>query len=100
ACSVCVMSGFASLIGIIFGAGIGAGIFGLVSSVISYLLFALFVYLIGVKVMPETSTNADFNETITLLGFAAAPGVFNVLAIIPVLGILVSFVIWIWSLVI
>lgn len=100
AITVIVIAGIASLIGNIFRAGIGAGIFGLVSSVISYLLFALFVYLIGVKVMPEPSTKADFNETFRVLGFAAAPGVFNVLAIIPVLGILVSFVIWIWSLVI
>ena len=100
AITVIVIAGIASLIGNIFRAGIGAGIFGLVSSVISYLLFALFVYLIGVKVMPEPSTKADFNETFRVLGFAAAPGVFNVLAIIPILGILVSFVIWIWSLVI
>jgi Yip1-like protein len=100
AITVIVIAGIASLIGNIFRAGIGAGIFGLVSSVISYLLFALFVYLIGVKVMPEPSTKADFNETFRVLGFAAAPGVLNVLAIIPVLGILVSFVIWIWSLVI
>ena len=100
ALTVIVIAGIAALIGNIFRAGIGAGVFGLVSSVISYLLFALFVYLIGVKVMPEPATKADFNETFRVLGFAAAPGVFNVLAIIPIVGILVSFVIWIWSLVI
>ena len=100
ALTVIVIAGIAALIGNIFRAGIGAGVFGLVSSVISYLLFALFVYLIGVKVMPEPSTKADFNETFRVLGFAAAPGVFNVLAIIPIVGVLVSFVIWIWSLVI
>src|SRR6185312_9806955 len=70
AITVIVIAGIASLIGNIFRAGIGAGIFGLVSSVISYLLFALFVYLIGVKVMPEPSTKADFNETFRVLGYA------------------------------
>ena len=34
------------------------------------------------------------------VGFCAAPGVFNVLAIIPFLGPLISFLIAIWSLVI
>jgi hypothetical protein len=97
---VIVIAGIASLIGNIFRAGIGGGIFGLVSSIAWALLFALFVYLIGVKVMPEPSTKADFNETFRVLGFAAAPGVLNVLAIIPFLGPLISFVLWIWGLVI
>lgn len=100
ALTVIVIAGIASLIGNIIRAGIGAGIFGLVSSIIGYLVFSLFVYLIGVKVMPEPSTKADFNETFRVIGFAAAPGVFNVLAIIPILGVFISFVIWIWSLVI
>src|SRR4051794_10448639 len=63
AITVIVIAGIASLIGNIFRAGIGAGIFGLVSSIVWALVFALFVYLIGVKVMPEPSTKADFNET-------------------------------------
>jgi hypothetical protein len=100
ALTVIVIAGIASLIGNIIRAGIGAGIFGLVSSIVGYLLFSLFVYLIGVKVMPEPATKADFNETFRVLGFAAAPGIFNVLAIIPILGVFISFVIWIWSLVI
>ena len=53
ALTVIVIAGIASLIGNIFRAGIGAGIFGLVSSIVGYLVFSLFVYLIGVKVMPE-----------------------------------------------
>jgi hypothetical protein len=100
AITVIVIAGIASLIGNIFRAGIGAGIFGLVSSIVWALVFALFVYLIGVKVMPEPSTKADFNETFRVLGFAAAPGVFNVLALIPILGVFISFVLWIWTLVI
>src|SRR5580765_7732239 len=100
ALTVIVIAGIASLIGNIIRAGIGAGIFGLVSSIVGYLVFSLFVYLIGVKVMPEPSTKADFNETFRVIGFAAAPGVFNVLAIIPFIGVLISFAIWVWSLVI
>jgi hypothetical protein len=58
------------------------------------------VFLIGTKLMPEPATKADFNEAFRTIGFAAAPGVFNVLAIIPFIGPLISFVVGIWSLVI
>src|SRR5262252_2094590 len=97
---VIVIAGVASLIGNIFRHGIGLGIVSLISSLLMYFLFALFVFLIGTKVMPEPSTKSDFNETFRTVGFAASPGVFSVLAIIPFLGPLISFVIWIWSLVI
>ena len=65
-----------------------------------YALFSVFVFLIGTKVMPEPATKADFNETFRVLGFAASPGVFNVLAIIPFLGPLIALLVGIWSLVI
>src|SRR5215471_14472182 len=97
---VIVIAGVASLIGNIFRYGIGVGIVRLISSLLAYFLFALFVYLIGTKVMPEPSTKSDFNETFRTVGFAASPGVFYVLAIIPFLGPLISFAIAIWSLVI
>jgi hypothetical protein len=35
-----------------------------------------------------------------VIGFTASPGVFNVLAIVPFLGPLISFVIWIWMVVV
>jgi hypothetical protein len=100
AITVIVIAGVASLIGNIFRGGLAGGVLGLVSSLLSYGLFSLFVFLIGTKVMPEPTTKADFNETFRTVGFAAAPGVLNVLAIIPFLGPLISLVIAIWSLVI
>jgi hypothetical protein len=100
AITVIVIAGIASLVGNIFRNGILIGLFGLISSIVSYLLFALFVYLIGVKVMPEPTTKADFNQTFRVVGFAAAPGVLNVLAIIPFLGPLISLLVGIWGLVI
>jgi hypothetical protein len=97
---VIVIAGVAALIGNFFRSGIGGGIAGLIGSLIGYALFSFLVFIIGTKVMPEPATKADFNETFRTVGFAAAPGVFNVLAIIPFLGPLISFVISIWSLVI
>jgi hypothetical protein len=97
---VIVIAGVASLIGNIFRGGIGGGIVGLVGSLVGYFLFSLLVFLIGTKVMPEPTTKADFNETFRTVGFAASPGIFGVLAIIPFLGPLISLLIGIWSLVI
>lgn len=100
AVTVIVIAGIASLIGNIFRGGIITGIVALIASIVGYALFSLFVFLIGTKLMPEPTTKADFNETFRVIGFAASPGVFNVLAIIPFLGPLVSLLVMIWSLVI
>ena len=97
---VIVIAGVAGLIGNIFRAGVMAGIFTLIVSLIGYALFAFLVVIIGTKVMPEPSTKADFQEGFRVLGFTAAPGVFNILAIIPFLGPFLSFLIAIWMLVI
>ena len=97
---VIVIAGVASLIGNVFRTGIAGGILALVVSLASYALFSLLVFLIGTKVMPEPTTKANFNEAFRTIGFAAAPGVFNVLAIIPILGPLIGFLVAIWSLVI
>ena len=100
AITVIVIAGVASLIGNFFRAGVIGGVMGLIASLLGYGLFSLLVFLIGTKMMPEPATKADFNEVFRVVGFAASPGVFNVLAIIPFIGPLISFLVAIWSLVI
>jgi hypothetical protein len=100
AVTVIVIAGVASLIGNIFRSGLKGGIMYLIVSLLLYALWSLLVVLIGTKVMPEPATKADFNEGFRVIGFTASPGVFNVLAIIPFLGPLISFVISLWMLVI
>lgn len=100
AVTVIVIAGVAALIGHIFRAGIVDGVLNLIGSLVAYALFALLTFLIGTKMMPEPTTKADFNETFRVVGFAASPGVFNVLAIVPYLGPLISLLVGLWSLVI
>lgn len=100
AITVIVIAGVAALIGNFFRSGLVAGIVAMVGSLVSYALFAFLVFIIGTKVMPEPTTKSDFSEAFRTIGFAAAPGVFNVLAIVPFLGPLIGFVVGIWSLVI
>ena len=97
---VIVIAGIASLIGNIFRSGLMFGAFSLVVSLIGYGLWAFLIVIIGTKLMPEPTTKADFQEGFRVMGFTAAPGVFNVLAIIPFLGPLISLLIWVWMVVI
>ena len=100
AVTVIVIAGVAGLIGNFFRVGLTGGILSLISSLVGYALFSLMVFLIGTKLMPEPTTKADFNETFRVVGFAASPGVFNILAIIPFIGPFISLLVAIWSLVI
>jgi len=100
AVTVIVIAGIASLVGDLFRAGVTAGVMALIASLLGYALFSFLVFLIGTKLMPEPATKADFSEAFRVIGFAASPGVFNVLAIIPILGPLIRFLVGIWSLVI
>ena len=100
AVTVIVIAAVAALIGNIFRHGLGSGLIGLVATLVGYGIWTVIVVLVGTKVMPEPATKAGFAEGFRVIGFAASPGVLNVLAIIPFLGPLISFVIWIWMLVV
>lgn len=100
AVAVIVLAGIASLIGNSWRLGISVGFMMLIVNLCGYALWALMVVLIGTKLMPEPTTKADFNEGFRVVGFTAAPGLFNVLAVLPFLGPLISFVIWIWMVVV
>jgi hypothetical protein len=100
AVTVILIAGVASLIGNMFRIGIMHGVMMLVVNVIGYALWTLLVVLIGTKLMPEPATKADFNEGFRVIGFTASPGVFNILAIVPFLGPLISFVVWIWMVIV
>jgi hypothetical protein len=100
AVTVIIIAGVAAMIGNLFRSGIGWGVASLIISLIGYAIWTVTVTLVGTKLMPEPQTKADFAETFRTIGFAASPGVFNVIAIIPFLGPLLSFLISIWSLVV
>jgi len=92
---VVALAAIASAIG---GIGMGAShaVAVLASSLIGWLLWAGITYLIGDKLLGGTAT---WGELLRTLGFAQAPGLLMALAILPVIGGLVSLVVGIWLLV-
>ena len=62
--------------------GIGASavapiVYGSVASLLAWATWAALIYYLGTRVMPESTTRADFGEVLRTLGFAAAPGMFR-----------------------
>jgi hypothetical protein len=68
-------------------------------SLVSWFVWAYLVYLIGVKIFPETTTVADHGQLLRTIGFSSAPGIFRVFAIIPNLTSIVFITSSIWMLV-
>ena len=98
AVGVIVLSAVSTGLGNLFRGGM-SGILGQVCiALIGYAVWAVLVWIIGTKVMPDPDTKADFAETFRVIGFAAAPGILGIVSIIPLLGYLVLLVLWLWQL--
>ena len=94
---VIVLAAVSAGIGNIFWGGI-TGIFSnAIVMLIQYAVWAVMIWVIGTKVMPDPATKADLPETFRVIGFAAAPWLLGFITIIPLVGWLIMFVLWLWS---
>lgn len=75
---------------------VGAFVNAFIVAFVSWVVWALVTYLIGVKVFNGEST---VSEMMRLIGFAQAPRLMSVLGFIPCVGFLFSFAGWIWAIV-
>lgn len=80
-------------IGVLGAKGIIAG---LISAIIGWGLWSVVIFLIGVKVFKHTS---DMGELLRCLGFAYSPNVLSILGVIPAIGPIIRFVVFVWVLV-
>lgn len=100
--------------GVVLLASLSAGIYtydvsgtrglivGTIVTFAGWVLMSFLIYLVGTKLFPETETITDVGEILRVLGFAAAPGIFILAALLPIINKLVwilIIVIWIWRLV-
>jgi hypothetical protein len=79
--------------------GIGGVVFGVVAGLVGWLIWSYLTWFIGTKWLPEPGTNADVGQLLRTVGFAQAPGVLQILGIIPAVGPLLAFAVAIWVLV-
>jgi hypothetical protein len=97
AVGVIALAAVSSGIANIWYGGLGAIVWGVIATLIGYVVWAAIVWLVGTKVMPDPATKADFAETFRVIGFAASPGLLSIITIIPLLGWLLMFLIWLWT---
>ncbi len=72
---------------------------GLISALVFWLIWSLITYLVGTKFFKGPKTKATYGELLRTIGFAATPGVLLIFVFIPFVGVIISFLVWIWMLV-
>ena len=95
AAGVVAIVAVSSAIGGVAGGAVGM-LSGVVAALLGWLVWAGVTYLIGDKLLGGTAT---WGELLRALGFAQAPGVLYILAVIPLFGWFVRFVVGVWILV-
>ena len=98
ALGVVVLAALAAGIGS-FHMGVAGLIGGALAGIISWVVWAWLIWLIGTKWLREEQTSSDTGELLRTLGFAASPGLLRVLGLLPLLGGVVFAATSIWMLV-
>ena len=68
-------------------------------SLIAWAAWALLVFEIGGRLLPEAGTSVDVGELMRTIGFSAAPGMLRVLGVIPEIAMPVFILTTVWMLV-
>ncbi|MFO7760620.1 MAG: YIP1 family protein [Thermodesulfobacteriota bacterium] len=101
AVAVVVLSSIAAGIGTINVTGISSIVMVTISALIAWFVWALLIYIIGGKIMPEPQTSTDLGELLRTIGFSSSPGMIRILGIIPVPGLynILSLIAGVWMLI-
>src|SRR5262245_43955060 len=83
---VVLAAAIASGLGWIWFGGITGVLRGAIASLIGWVISSTLIWAIGTKMMPGKNTSADIQQMMRVLGFAQAPGIFAIIAIVPILG--------------
>ena len=67
-------------------------------AVAGWFMWTLVTLIVGTKILPEPETSSNMGELTRTVGFAQVPGIFRIFSAIPILGYLVTFVVWVWML--
>jgi hypothetical protein len=99
AIGVVLLAGIAAGVGS-SGRGLAGGMLLLTTtSLLAWVVWAWLTYVIGTKILPASQTEADVGQLLRTVGFSSAPGVIQVLGVIPVLAEAAFVVASVWMLV-
>jgi len=71
------------------------GVSGL-TAILTWLVWAIFIYVIGVKIFPDKESKVPFKKVLIAVGYAHAPGLLRFFAVIPDLVLLIVFLTQFW----
>ena len=71
------------------------GISGL-TAILTWLVWAIFIYVIGVKIFPDKESKVPFKKVLITVGYAHAPGIIRFFAVTPDLVLLIVFLTQFW----
>jgi hypothetical protein len=66
------------------------------TAIVTWFVWALFIFVIGVKLFPDKETKVPFKKILTGVGFAHAPGLLRFFAVTPDLMIPIIFLTQFW----
>jgi hypothetical protein len=66
------------------------------TAILSWLVWAIFIYVIGVKLFPDKQTKVPFKKVLIAVGFAHAPGLIRFFAVTPGLMVPIIFLTQFW----
>ena len=66
------------------------------TAIFTWLVWAIFIYVIGVKIFPDKETNVPFKKVLIGVGYAHAPGLIRFFAVTPELVIPIIFLTQFW----
>lgn len=93
---VVVASSLAAGVGSMLGVGVGGLLLATTSALLGWVVWAVLIYVVGVKVLPEPATKSDIGEMLRVLGFASAPGIIRVLGIVHALSGITMLIASVW----
>ena len=66
------------------------------TAIVTWLIWAIFIFVIGVKLFPDKQTKVSFKKVLTAVGFAHAPGLLRFFAVTPDLMVPIIFLTQFW----
>ena len=66
------------------------------TAILTWFIWAILIYVLGVKIFPDKQTKVSFKKVLTVVGFAHAPGLLRFFAVTPELMIPIIFITQFW----